>query len=105
MASVNMGMSGPLPSSEKLVNWCVLAMPTSESPQRMAWSRNVNGLSLCSVKQPQRQLRHLDRQRVLVHAVQAPLGDDPPGVDQPLVGVVGDQHLAGLAGGDLAVRA
>ena len=38
----------PLPSSENVFN-CSASTPTSESPHRMAWSRNVNGLSFASV--------------------------------------------------------
>jgi hypothetical protein len=47
----------------------------------------------------QRQLGHLDGERVLVHAVQAALGDDAPGVGQPLVQVERHQLLAGKARG------
>ena len=36
--------------------------------------------------QPQAQLRHLDREGVDVDAVQAVLGDDPPRLEQQLVG-------------------
>ena len=43
--------------------------------------------------QPERELGHLDGQRVLVHAVQAPLGHQSAGVGQPLVRVLGDQLL------------
>ena len=36
--------------SENRSNWSMLLSPTSESPHRMAWSRNVNGLSFASVR-------------------------------------------------------
>ena len=54
-------------------------------------------------QQPERQLRHLDRQRVLVHAVDAPLSHQTAGVDQPLLAIEGDQLLVGQPRRDLAV--
>ena len=54
-------------------------------------------------QEPERQLRHLDRQRVLVHAVDAPLSHKTTGIDQPLLTVEGDELLVGQSLRDLAV--
>jgi len=47
--------------------------------------------------QPQRQLGHLHRQRVLVHAVEAAIGHQPPRQRQPLLRVGGQDGLARVA--------
>ena len=55
-------------------------------------------------QEPQGQLSHLDCQRVLVHAVQAALGDDTAGERLALVRVERNQLLVQAAFGGQAVR-
>ncbi len=55
--------------------------PTSESPWRRAWSRKVRGVLARQRRQPERQLRQVDGDRVAVDAVEAALGDEPAGED------------------------
>ena len=65
-----------------------------DAEQRVAAAQGVveegEGPVLCERHQPERELRHLDGQRVLVHAVEAALGHEAPGDGQPLVGVAGE---------------
>ena len=64
-----------LPGFQWNASICLRESPTSESPCRRAWSRKVSGWSFASVDQPERHLGEVDRHRVLVHAVEAALGD------------------------------
>ena len=63
-----------------------------QADQRIAAADGVveelERLVLGQRQQPQRQLGHLDGQRVLVHAVQAALGDQAAGIDLPILDVL-----------------
>ena len=55
-------------------------MPTSESPLRIASSRKLRRPVLGQGQQPEQLVRHVDGERVLVHAVQTPLGHETLGI-------------------------
>ena len=98
-------MTGPANGSGRVVqsNSEVLDLPdVPDSDQRVSAPDGVieecERLVLGQGQQPERQLCHLGSERVLIHAIQAPLGYDAVGVGQPLVRVLGDQLFAGCSG-------
>ena len=75
-------------------------MPTSESPHRMAWSRNVNGLSFASVSSHSDSFAISTASGFLSTPYRHRWATMRQGVGQPLGRVPGDQLLAGAPRSD-----
>ena len=88
---------------------CWRVRPTSESPHAEGVVEEGEGVVLRQRGEPERELREVHGHRVLVHAVEAALGDEAAGVETrprragsaaPVVDVPGlDQLVAELAAG------